>query len=50
MFENTHSTQEVDEADVSNEEYEGLRKRGEQFLQVRKVLEIPMQDAETTRE
>ena len=43
-------TGEVDAADVSDRESEGLKRRGEQFLEVRKVLEIPMEDAETLRE
>ena len=43
----TVGAEEVDVADVSNEESKGLRRRGEQFLEVRKVVETPMQDAET---
>ena len=42
--------EEIDMADVSNEESEGLKSRGEQFFEARKALEIPMQDAETVRE
>ena len=42
--------EEVDVADVSDKESEGLRRRGEQFLEVRKALEIPMEDTETIRE
>ena len=41
---------EVDAADVFDEEYRDLRKRGKQFLEVRKALEIPMEDTETIRE
>ena len=41
---------EVDAADVSDKESEGLKRRGEQFLEVRKALEIPMEDVETIRE
>ena len=42
--------EEVDVADLSNKETEGLKRRGEQFLEVRKALEMPMQDTETARE
>ena len=42
--------EEIDVADVSDQESEGLKRRGEQFLEVRKVLEIPMEDAKTIRE
>ena len=42
--------EEIDMADVSNEEPEGLKRRAEQFFEARKALEIPMQDAETVRE
>ena len=42
--------EEVDAADVSDKESEGLKTRGEQFLEVRTALEIPMEDAETVRE
>ena len=38
---------EVDAADVSDE---GVKRRGEQFLEVRKALDIPMVDIETIRE
>ena len=41
---------EDDAADVSDKESEGLKRRGEQFLQVRKPLEIPMEDSETIHE
>ena len=41
---------EVDAADVSDKEFEGLKRRGEQFLEVRKALEIPMVDTETISE
>ena len=41
------SVDEVDVADISNREAEGLKKRGEQFLQ---VLEMPMQDTGTARD
>ena len=41
---------EVDAADVSDKESEGLKRRGEQVLEVRKALEIPMEDVETIRE
>ena len=41
---------EVDAADVSNKESKCLKRRGEQFLEVRKVLETPVQDTGTTRE
>ena len=37
-------------ADVSNKESKGLKRRGEQFLEVRKVLETLMQDTGTARE
>ena len=37
-------------ADVSNKESKGLKRLGEQFLEVRKVLETPMQDTGTARE
>ena len=33
--------EEVDAADVSNKDAEGLKKRGEQFLEARKALEMP---------
>ena len=42
--------EEVDAADVSDKESEGLKRRGEQFLEVSKALEIPMKDTETIRE
>ena len=42
--------EEVDAADVSDKESEGLKRRGEQFLEVSKALEIPMEDTETFRE
>ena len=42
--------EEVDAADVSNKESKGLKRRGEHFLEVRKVLETPMQDTGTARE
>ena len=42
--------EEVDAADVSNKEAEGLNKRGKQFLEVRKALEMPTQDTGTARE
>ena len=42
--------EEVDVADVSNKESKGLKRRGEQFLEVRKALEMPMQDTGTARE
>ena len=42
--------EEVDAADVSNKEGEGLQKRGKQFLEVRKAPEMPTQDTGTTRE
>ena len=41
--------EEVDVADVSNKESKGLKRRGEQFLQVRYVLASPMQDTGTVR-
>ena len=41
---------EVGTADVSDKKAEGLKRRGEQFLEVRKALEIPMEDVETIRE
>ena len=41
---------EVDAADVSDKEFEGVKRRGEQFLEVRKALDIPMVDIETIRE
>ena len=41
---------EVDAADVSDKESDGLKRRGEQFLEIRKALEIPMEDVETIRE
>ena len=41
---------EVGAADVPDKESEGLKRRGEQFLEVRKALEIPMEDVETIRE
>ena len=37
---------EVDVAYLSDKESEGLKRRGEQFLELRKALEIPMDDAE----
>ena len=37
-------------ADVSNKESKGLKRRGEQFFQERKVLETPMQGTVTARE
>ena len=43
-------TEEVDAADVSDKESEGLKRRGEQFLVVRKALEIPREDVEPIRE
>ena len=43
-------TEEVDVAGVSNKESKGPRKCGEQFFEVRKVLETPIQDGETARE
>ena len=46
----TKSAKEVDAANVSNKEAEGLKKRGEQFLEVRTALEVPMQDTGTARE
>ena len=42
--------EEIDVADVSNKESKGLKRRGEQFLEVRKVLEAPMRDTGTARE
>ena len=42
--------EEVDVADLSNKESKGLKRCGEQFLEVRKVLEMPMQDTGTARE
>ena len=42
--------EEVDAAHVSDKEFEGLKWRGEQFLEVRKALEVPMEDVETIRE
>ena len=42
--------EEVDAADVSDKEFEGLKKRGEQLLEVRNALEVPMEDVETIRE
>ena len=42
--------EEAGVADVSNEESEGLKRRGEQFFEVRKALEMPMLDAETACE
>ena len=36
--------EEVDVADISDKESKGLKRRGEQFLEVRNVLETPMQD------
>ena len=41
---------EAGAADVSDKESEGLKRRGEQFLEVREALEIPMEDVETIRE
>ena len=41
--------EEVDVADVSNKESKSLKRRGEQFLDVRKALEMPMQDTGTAR-
>ena len=41
--------EEVDVADVSNKDSKGLKRRGEQFLEVRQVLETPMQDTRTAR-
>ena len=41
---------EVGAADVSDKESEGLKRCGEQFLEVRKALEMPMEDVETIRE
>ena len=37
--------EEVDVADLSNKESKGLKRRGEQFLEVRKVLEAPREKA-----
>ena len=42
--------EEVDVADVSMKESKGLQRRGVQFLEIRKVLETPMQDTVTARE
>ena len=42
--------EEVDAADVSNKDAKGLKRRGEQFLEVRRVLEMPVQDTGTARE
>ena len=42
--------EEVDVANVFNKESKGLKRRGDQFLEVRKVLETPMQDTGTARE
>ena len=42
--------EEVDVADISNKEPKGLKRRGEQFLEVRKVLETRTQDTGTARE
>ena len=42
--------EEVDAADASNKESEGLKSRGEQFLEVRKAVEMPVQDTGTARE
>ena len=41
--------EEVDVADVSNQESKGLKRRGEQFLEVRKVLETLVQETGTAR-
>ena len=38
------AVEEVDAADVSNKDSKGLKRRGEQYLEVRKALEMPMQD------
>ena len=42
--------EEVDAADVSNKESNSFQWRGEQFLDVRKALEMPMKDTGTARE
>ena len=39
--------EEVDAADVSDKESRRSEERGEQFLEVHKALEIPMEDVET---
>ena len=41
---------EVGAADLSDKEFKGLKSRGEQFLEVRKALDIPVVDTETIRE
>ena len=41
---------ELGATDVSDKESEGLKRRGEQFFEVRKALEISMEDVETIRE
>ena len=52
--ENARSTDvqeyQVGAADVSMKESKGLKRRGVQFLEIRKVLETPMQDTVTARE
>ena len=40
---------QVGAADVSMKESKGLKRRGVQFLEIRKVLETPMQDTVTAR-
>ena len=42
--------EEADVADVSNRESKSLKRRGKQFFDVRKALEMPMQDTGTARE
>ena len=41
--------EEVDAADVSDKESEDLKRHGEQFIEARKALEIPMEDVEIIR-
>ena len=51
MFESTKSTQmRLTRQTFPTKTSEGLKRRGEQVLEVRKALEIPMEDVETIRE
>ena len=49
MFESTKSTQRRLARQTFPKESEGLKRRGEQFIEARKALEIPMEDVETIR-